>query len=275
MRIDLHVHSSASDGTLSPADLVRAARAADLDLLALTDHDTVAGLAEAGEEAARAGLRLLPGVEISCAMDGVSLHLLAYGADTSHPELATELARCRDDRVPRAQEMVRRLAAAGHPITWSMVADLAGEGTVGRPHVADALVRVGAVPDREAAFAQLLRPEGSFYVRHHAAPAADAVRLVRRAGGVPVFAHPGAARRGPTVDDEAVARLAEAGLFALEVDHPDHDRPTREHLRGLAAELGLQITGASDFHGSGRAQRLGAETTHPDVLEALLAEVGR
>lgn len=273
MRIDLHTHSDASDGTLAPADVVRAAVAAGVEVLGLTDHDTVAGLGPAESEAQRCGVLLVRGVEVSCTSRGISLHLLGYQADESDPQLIAELARCRDDRLPRAQAMVERLAADGHPVTWPQVAALAGEGTVGRPHIADALVAVGAAADRDEAFVRYLRPDGPYYVRHHAADAVAAVRLVRRCGGVPVFAHPGAHTRGPTVDDATIEELAEAGLFALEVDHPDHDAPTRAHLRDLARALGLQVTGASDFHGDGRPQRIGSETTDPEVLEALLAQV--
>lgn len=273
MRIDLHTHSTASDGTLSPADVVRAAAAAGVDVLALTDHDTLAGLSAAQDAAHTAGVQLVRGVEISCTAQGMSVHLLGYGGDESDGRLRAELDRCRNDRVPRARAMVDRLAAAGLPITWEQVQALADDRTVGRPHLADALVAGGAAADREDAFVRYLRPDGPFYVRHYAAPAVAAVRLVRAVGGVPVFAHPGAHTRGPTVDDDTVAEIAAAGLFALEVDHPDHDAATRAHLRGLARDLGLLVTGASDFHGAGRPQGIGCETTDPEVYEALRAEL--
>lgn len=272
MRIDLHTHSDASDGTCSPADVVRAAATEGVAVLALTDHDTFAGLAEAAAQAPRSGVRLVRGVEISCTHGGISLHLLGYQPDETDTELLEELGRCRDHRVPRAQQMVARLVSDGLPIGWEQVEELAAGGTVGRPHIADALVRAGAVADREEAFGRYLRPDGPYYVRHYAVDAVTAVRLVRRCGGVPVFAHPGAHTRGPTVDDAAIEELAAAGLFGLEVDHPDHDEATRAHLRDVAGVLGLQVTGSSDFHGAGRPQRIGCETTSPDVLEALLAE---
>ena len=270
MQIDLHTHSTASDGTLRPAQLVRAAAAAGLDVVALTDHDTTAGWAEAAA-ALPAGCTLVPGVEVSCAYGGISLHLLGYLFDPTDADLAAELARTRDDRVPRAQEMVRRLAADGHPISWPAVLAQAGTGTVGRPHLADALVAAGAVRSRDEAFATLLHPRSPYFVRHYAADPVRVVGLVRAAGGVTVFAHPGAHRRGRTVGDEVIVALTDAGLAGLEVDHPDHDPPTRARLRALAGDLGLLVTGASDFHGAGKAQPLGAERTDPEVYSALVA----
>jgi predicted metal-dependent phosphoesterase TrpH len=270
--IDLHTHSFASDGTDSPAALMRAARQAGLDIVALTDHDTTSGWAQA-MTALPDGLTLVPGAEISCALGGISLHLLAYLFDPDDEPLRAELDLAFDDRVPRAQEIVRLLAAAGHPISWQDVLDQTEpDATVGRPHIADALVRLGVVPDRSAAFAGLLHDNSPFYVRHYAVDPVLAVRLVRAAGGVPVFAHPGAATRGRTVGDDVIAALAEAGLAGLEVDHRDNPPETREHLRGLARELGLLVTGASDFHGAGKPNRLGENTTTRDVYDALLAQ---
>jgi predicted metal-dependent phosphoesterase TrpH len=270
--IDLHTHSLASDGTDSPAELMQAARLAGLDVVALTDHDTTKGWAQA-MDALPDGLTLVPGAELSCAVEGISLHLLAYLFDPEDAPLRAQLDLAFDDRVPRAQEIVRLLAAAGHPIAWQDVLDRSEpDGTVGRPHIADALVRLGVVRDRSAAFAGLLHDDGPFYVRHYAVDPVLAVRLVRAAGGVPVFAHPGAATRGRTVGDDVIVALAEAGLAGLEVDHRDNASETREHLRGLARELGLLVTGSSDFHGAGKPNRLGENTTSKDVYDALVAQ---
>jgi predicted metal-dependent phosphoesterase TrpH len=271
--IDLHTHSSASDGTERPADLVRAAAAAGLDVVALTDHDTTRGWSEASE-ALPSGVRLVRGAEISSVYDGISLHLLAYLFDPSHAELAAEMSMALDDRVPRAKAIVAKLADAGYPVTWELVLDQLQDGaTVGRPHIADTLVAAGVVADRNDAFTTLLHDDGPFFVGHYYVDALRAVELVRAAGGVPVFAHPAAATRGTTVGDDAIRALAAAGLAGLEVDHRDNAPADRERLRALAGELGLLVTGASDYHGSGKDNRLGEHTTDPAVLEELLGQV--
>jgi predicted metal-dependent phosphoesterase TrpH len=271
VRIDLHAHSVASDGTDTPTGLVEAAVAAGLDVVALTDHDTVAGWAEAARAARDRGVVLVPGVEISCRAGGISVHLLAYLPAPDHPGLLAEFDRTRDDRVWRARRMVERLAP-DYPLTWEDVLDHVEEGaTVGRPHLADALVARGHVADRDEAFRRLLANGSPYYVGHYAPEALDAVRLVRSAGGVPVMAHPRAARRGRVVSDATIAALASAGLAALEADHRDHLPAEREHLRGLAAELGLLVTGSSDYHGTGKANRLGENLTDPEVFAALEA----
>jgi hypothetical protein len=272
---DLHTHSTASDGTDSPRELVVAAAEAGLDVVALTDHDTVRGWAEA--EAALQGLdrplRLVRGAEISCAYDGVNLHLLAYLFDPAHEGLAEEMAMALDDRVPRAKAIVTKLADAGHPITWDLVMAQVGEGgTVGRPHIADALVAAEVVPDRTAAFDQLLHDGSPFFVGHYYVDAVRAVMLVREAGGVPVFAHPAATKRGRTVDESAFTAMAAAGLAGIEVDHRDNAPEARERLRQVAAELNLLVTGASDYHGTGKENRLAEHTTAPEVVQALLAQ---
>ena len=277
MIADLHTHSNASDGTETPADLVRAAVLAGLDVVALTDHDTVRGWQEATAAVAAlpTPLRLVPGAEISSVHDGISLHLLAYLFDPGHEELAREMEMALDDRVPRAQAIVGKLAAAGHPVTWELVMDQVGDGaTVGRPHIADALVAAGVVADRTRAFDTLLHDGSEFFVGHYYVDAVQAIRLVREAGGVPVFAHPAASRRGRTVDDAAIALMAGSGLAGLEVDHRDNPPEAREHLRGLARELGLLVTGASDYHGTGKENRLAEHTTDPEVVDALLAQAG-
>ncbi len=271
MRIDLHTHSWASDGTESPTDLVAAARAAGVDVVALTDHDTAAGWDEAKAEAQRDGrIVLVPGVEISCRREGTSLHLLGYRFDPDHPALAEELRRLRNDRVPRAQAIVRRMSAAGLPLTWEDVkACMVPEAVLGRPHLADAMIEKGMVGSREEAFARYLHRNSPYYVAHRALDPAVAVGLLRAAGGVAVLAHP--ARRGAVVSDQLVAELRDAGMAGMEVDHPDHDPAARDRLRALASDLSLLPTGSSDYHGTGKVNRLAEGTTDPEVYEALLA----
>ena len=275
MRIDLHTHSTASDGTDSPAELVRAAAAAGLDVVAITDHDTTGGWAAA--LAARPdGLTVVPGVEFSCVHhddDGrrVSLHLLAYLADPDDAALQAEWTRLRAGRVTRGQQMVEHLAADGYPISWAQVSALAADGSVGRPHIGRALVDSGVVPDVSAAFADLLSSRRPYYVRKPDTDVFEAIALVRGAGGLPVFAHPLARRRGPVVSDETIAAMAAAGLVGLEVQHPDHDDTDRAHAAGLARELGLLGTGSSDYHGTNKTTPIGACLTDPGVYEQLLA----
>jgi 3',5'-nucleoside bisphosphate phosphatase len=272
VRIDIHAHSSASDGTEVPADLVRSAAAAGLDVVALTDHDTTSGWA-AAVEALPAGLTLVRGAEISCEIDGVSLHLLAYLFDPAHEGLAEEMGMAFDDRTPRAKAIIAKLAAAGYPVAWQDVLDLIEPGaTVGRPHIADVLVAKGVVPDRNTAFTELLHNDGPFFVDHYYVDPVRAVELVRAAGGVPVFAHPAASHRGRTVDDSVITKLADAGLAGIEVDHRDNPPEARVRLRGIAADLGLLITGASDYHGTGKPNLLGENTTDPEVFAALVEQ---
>ncbi|MFF5182418.1 PHP domain-containing protein [Streptomyces sp. NPDC000345] len=265
MRIDLHCHSTASDGTDTPAELVRNAAAAGLDVVALTDHDTTRGYAEAVAALPR-GLTLVTGAELSCRLDGVSLHMLAYLFDPEEPALLAERELVRDDRVPRARGMVAKLQGLGVPVTWEQVARIAGDGSVGRPHVATALVELGVVPTVSDAFTRdWLADGGRAYVEKHETDPFEAIRLVKGAGGVAVFAHPAAGKRGRTVPEAAIAEMAAAGLDGIEVDHMDHDEDTRARLRGLAKELGLLVTGSSDYHGSRKTCVLGEYTTDPEV----------
>ncbi|BCB85376.1 PHP domain-containing protein [Phytohabitans suffuscus] len=273
MRIDLHAHSTASDGTLTPAELVAAAAGAGLDVLAITDHDTTAGWVPAAD-ARPAGLALVRGAELSCRWYGqtpaIPLHLLAYLFDPTAPGLAAESARVRRGREVRAQRIVERLRADGYDVTWDEVSGYAAGGTVGRPHIAQALIRAGLVAGTDEAF------EDRWLGERYRVPKEDtdvfaAVRLVREAGGVPVFAHPKATRRGKVVPDSLIVELAAAGLFGLEADHEAHSPAEREHVRGLAAELGLAVTGSSDFHGTHKQVKLGAFTTEPEVYEAVVA----
>ncbi|MEW1636220.1 PHP domain-containing protein [Streptomyces sp. NPDC093801] len=265
MRIDLHAHSTASDGTDTPAELVRNAAAAGLDVVALTDHDTVGGHAEAIAAVPR-GLTLVTGAELSCRLDGVGLHMLAYLFDPQEPELARERELVRDDRTPRAQAMIGKLQELGVGVTWEQVARIAGDGSVGRPHIATAMVELGVVPTVSDAFtADWLADGGRAYAEKHELDPFDAIRLVKAAGGVTVFAHPAAVKRGVCVPEEAIGALAAAGLDGIEVDHMDHDADTRARLRGLAGDLGLLTTGSSDYHGSRKTCRLGEYTTDPEI----------
>ncbi|MFI6760356.1 PHP domain-containing protein [Micromonospora sp. NPDC050417] len=272
-RIDLHAHSTASDGTLSPVELVRSAAEAGLDVLAITDHDTTAGWAPA-VAALPPGLTLIRGAELSCRWYGVqpsiALHLLAYLFDPEAPELVSELARIRAAREIRAERIVDSLRADGIDVDWADIQARAAGGTVGRPHIAQALIRAGLVRTTSEAF----EPRWLGW-RYHA-PKEDldvfhAIRLVREAGGVPVFAHPRASRRGPVVPDALIVEMAAAGLAGLEADHEDQSPAEREHVRRLAAELGLTVTGSSDFHGEHKTVRLGAFTTSVESYERIVA----
>jgi hypothetical protein len=271
VRIDLHVHSTASDGTDPPEGVVRAAAAAGLDVVALTDHDTTSGWEAAAGEARSLGVALVPGMEISCQAGGISVHLLSYLHDPGHPGLRAELERTRSDRRSRARRMVERIAR-DHDLTWEDVLGQVRDGaTVGRPHIADAMVAKGLVTSRDEAFATVLHSGSPYHIRHYAPDARHAVRLVRAAGGVPVMAHPRAGRRGRVVADGVIADLAGAGLAGLEVDHRDHLPQERASLRRLADDLGLLTTGSSDYHGTGKVNRIAEHLTEPEVLEAIEA----
>jgi hypothetical protein len=281
MRIDLHVHSNASDGTDAPAEVVRRAAAAGLDVVALTDHDTQAGVAEA-RAALPAGLTLVPGMELSCELDDRSVHLLAYLFDAEDPALAAEADLIRNDRVNRAQAMVARLAELGTSVTWEQVTALAGDAVVGRPHIARALVASGAITATEEAFTDdWIGDGGRAFVGRYAPDLGRAVGLVRAAGGVPVLAHPRSP--GYEIPYSVIEELAAAGLGGIEVFHFDHDAAERRRLTELATSLNLIMTGGSDDHGSyvpsgslpaGHGHGLGAETTPPQQYERLLALAG-
>jgi predicted metal-dependent phosphoesterase TrpH len=271
--IDLHTHSRVSDGTDSPRQVLQAAAAAGLSVVALTDHDTTAGWDEAAAAVPDTGVALVRGTEIStrsAAPDGhVSVHLLAYLYDPTHPALMAELARTRSARLDRARRMVS-LLAEDYPVTWDDVVAQTHDGaTVGRPHLADALVAVGVVATRDEAFATILHPGARYYVPHYAPDTDRTVRAVVAAGGVPVMAHPRAGKRGRVVSEETIAALADAGLAGLEADHRDHDDADRARLRELAGELDLLVTGSSDYHGTGKLNRIGEHTTDPAVLDEI------
>ncbi|HYN29824.1 MAG TPA: PHP domain-containing protein [Dermatophilaceae bacterium] len=272
MPADLHVHSTASDGTDSPSAVVELAAAAGLTTVGLTDHDTTGGWHESATAAERVGIGLVRGVEVSAQRAGASVHVLGYLPDPAHAELAGELERARASRVTRLDRMVERMAADGIPVTVASVrAQLAPGATPGRPHIADALVAAGVVPDRDAAFATYLSARSRYYVSHYAPDPVRAVQLVRAAGGVAVVAHPFATYRGRTTSDALLAEMAAAGLDGIEVHHRDHDGVAVAHGLGLARDLGLLVTGSSDYHGTGKVNRLGEHTTTPEVLEEIVA----
>jgi len=272
MRADLHSHSTASDGTEAPADVMRRAAAADLDVIALTDHDTVAGHWEASG-ALPQGLTLLPGMELSCRLEGHSVHLLAYLFDTADEWLAGEMAEIRESRLFRARAMVGKLSALGAPITWDQVSEIAAGGVVGRPHIARALVAAGVVPTVADAFTpEWIGPGGRAHVARYALDPARAVRLVRDAGGVTVLAHPRGSARGWRTPDEVVEELADAGLTGIEVHHPQHDERERQVLTELASRLGLVVSGGSDDHGALTGYRLGTEIAPDGAYEQLIEQ---
>ncbi|QEO09637.1 PHP domain-containing protein [Protaetiibacter larvae] len=269
--IDLHAHSSVSDGTETPAELVAAGVAAGLGVLAITDHDSTAGWDQAIIAAHGTGLELVPGIELSTQQDYASVHILGYLVDPDDPELRAATAAIRSERLHRAESMVARIAV-DYALDWDdVLAQTTPGATVGRPHIADALVARGHVPDRSAAFATILHWRGGYYRPHEAPPPVEGVRLITGAGGVAVIAHPGA--RGPqrVLSDARMRSLVDAGLFGLELDHRDNPVASRPHWAELARRFGLVTTGSSDYHGAGKPNRLGENTTAPEVYAAIVA----
>jgi predicted metal-dependent phosphoesterase TrpH len=270
VRIDLHVHSSASDGTDPPAAVVRRAARVNLDVVALTDHDTQAGIAEA-RSALPPSLTLVPGMELSCLLEGRSVHLLGYLFDPDDPALNAETELIRDDRTQRAKAMVGKLQELGAPVTWDQVTGIAGGAVVGRPHMARALAAAGVVDTPADAFTkEWIGDGGRAHVGRYAPDPARAIALVRAAGGVPVLAHPRSP--GYEITDEVIIGLAAAGLAGVEVWHPDHDHSERTRLAALASRLDLVATGGSDDHGSFNDRGLGSQTTPPGEYERLLSQ---
>jgi len=270
MRIDLHTHSNASDGRQPPADVIASAAEAGLDIVALTDHDTTAGWDSAANAAQLHGIALVRGIEISCQHEGASVHLLGYLQDPAAPGLLAELDRSRRSRETRAQRIVE-LLSQDLPLSWDDVLRQIEDGaTIGRPHIADALVAKRIVASRAEAFAQYLDHGSPYYVSHYAPDPVTAVRLVREAGGVAVIAHP-FARRTKHMDDSVIEAMAAAGLAGLEVHHRDHTDEQIRHGLELAASLGLLVTGSSDYHGAGKVNLLGENTTDPLVLQQIEA----
>jgi len=269
MRIDLHTHSSASDGTESPAAVVGSAAGAGLDVLALTDHDTTSGWAEAAAAARHHGIALVRGIEISCQRRGVSIHLLGYLQDPAAPGLLAELERSRESRETRARRIVE-LLSRDLPLDWDDVLEHLEPGaTIGRPHIAATLVAKQIVTSIDEAFASYLASGSRYYAAHYAPDPVEAVRLLAEAGGVAVMAHPFAESRGPIVDDSVIEAMAAAGMAGLEVHHPDHRVDEVRHGTELASSLGLFVTGSSDYHGDHKTNRLGDRTTDPVVLQQI------
>jgi 3',5'-nucleoside bisphosphate phosphatase len=277
MRIDLHTHSSVSDGTDAPGELVRKALAAGLDVVALTDHDTFDGFDEAAAEGERLGLGVVRGMELSCSRQGSSVHVLAYGADPASPELAAEMARVRDGRLGRLAGVVRKLAELGVPVSEAEVmAQVGNSPSVGRPHIADALIEAGHVRDRQEAFDRFLADGGPAHVHRYTIEVDRGIDLVHEAGGLAVIAHPwgrGRERLLPASVLQGLVRDHE--LDGLEVDHQDHDSDIRRRLRALAENLGLLATGSSDYHGTGKLDHdLGCNTTDPTVFTEMQRRLG-
>ncbi len=252
---DLHTHSSHSDGTTTPTQIAQAAAQLGLAGFALTDHDTTAGWDEARAAGIQFGIDFLPGIELTTHTGSRSTHLLAFGPDLMHPDLREMLSRLRESRVLRAREMTERLAH-DFPLDWESVLQRSGR-SVGRPHLADALVDAGFVQDRSTAFTQILTTHSPYYVPIFAFDSAEAIRTVRAAGGATVLAHPAAQRSRSPFSREEIERLSDAGLWGLELEHPENLDAWIPPLRELAEQLGLRVTGASDYHGAGKPNRLG------------------
>jgi predicted metal-dependent phosphoesterase TrpH len=272
MRIDLHTHSNVSDGTDTPAELVVAAHEAGLDVVALTDHDTFDGLDRAVAAGRTYGVEVVRGMELSCSRQGQSVHLLAYGADPEAAALAQEMVRVREGRTGRLRPVLDLLAGLGVPVTEEEVmAQVGSSPSVGRPHIADALVAAGWVADRTEAFDRFLADGGPAHVGRYAIEIAHGIELVHAAGGVAVIAHPWGRGRAELLPVELLTELVEEhGLDGIEVDHQDHDAETRTELRALADRLGVLGTGSSDYHGTGKTDHgLGVNTTRPEVYDEL------
>ncbi|MHB1171374.1 MAG: PHP domain-containing protein [Lacisediminihabitans sp.] len=269
--IDLHTHSSVSDGTETPAELVRTAVVAGLGTIALTDHDSVAGWLEAFAAASGTGLTVIPGMELSTRHGWKSVHLLSYLFDPTDGGIIAETTRIREARLRRAESIVQRLSV-DYDIEWAdVVAQTTDGATVGRPHIADALVAKGHVVDRSAAFESILHPRSGYYEPHYAPDPLSAVKLVRAAGGVPVLAHPGTRGREGVIPEDKLGALVTAGLLGLEIHHRENTESGRARLYELAAKYDLLITGSSDYHGAGKPNRLAENTTEPEMLERIIA----
>jgi predicted metal-dependent phosphoesterase TrpH len=271
--IDLHTHTTCSDGTDTPFALVKKALAAGITTLAITDHDSTAGWSEA-ISALQPQIELVLGAEISCLTpDGISVHMLGLLFDGDNAEMQQMLADSRDTRLPRMRKMVELLSADGINISLDDVYRATPEGaTVGRPHLADALVANGVVASRDEAFLDLLNNDSKYYVTHAAPTPEDAIRVIRKAGGVAVIAHPFASRRGQVITADTFADLVAAGLNGIEVHHRDQNAQEQKTLQAIAHELNLVITGSSDYHGTGKLNGLAENTTHPAQWEQLEAQ---
>jgi len=274
MLIDLHAHSTASDGTDSPAELIAAAAAAGLDVVAITDHDNTAGW-EPALAARPAELTVIRGAEFSTLAHTpswpVSIHLLGYLFDPLHPAIVTEQARLREERLQRGMGIVRKMIAAGIPISEAQVMAIADGAPVGRPHIGQALVAAGVVDSVDQAFASHLAGRGPFYVPKADTDLPTAIAMIAAAGGASVIAHPRGRGEYRALTFEYIKELAGYGLGGLEVDHPDHSAQERAELRSIADRLGLLTTGSSDYHGTNKVLRLGQERTDPEMFSALVA----
>lgn len=268
--IDLHTHTNCSDGTDSPRELVNKAIIQGLEVLGISDHDTTSGWKEA-IETVRGSLKLALGSEISClTTDGISVHMLGLLFDPAHAEMQQVLAETRDGRLPRMRKMIEKMRAAGMDISMADVEQAMPTGaTMGRPHLADALVAKKIVKSRDEAFIDILNNESPFYVSHAAPTPAEAIALIRRAGGVAVIAHPFASHRGQILKAEDFSELVEVGLNGIEVDHRDQNPDERAMLRSIAKELDLVVTGSSDYHGTGKLNSLAENHTHREQWEKL------
>lgn len=268
--IDLHTHTNCSDGTDSPRELVNKAIVQGLDVLGISDHDTTSGWKEA-TESLRGSLKLALGSEISClTTDGISVHMLGLLFDPEYVEMQQVLEETRDGRLPRMRKMIEKMRAEGMDISMADVEQAMPAGaTMGRPHLADALVAKKIVKSRDEAFVDLLHNESRFYVSHAAPTPAEAIALIRRAGGVSVIAHPFASHRGQILKAEDFSELVAAGLNGIEVDHRDQNPEERAMLRSIAKELDLVVTGSSDYHGTGKLNSLAENHTHREQWEKL------
>ena len=271
-RIDLHTHSNRSDGTFEPAEVVRLAAERALNVVALTDHDTTDGLAEALATGSVVGVEVVAGVEFSAEFDGNSVHVLCYWMDPQDAALQLELRRLREDRFRRGELMVGKLQDLGLPVAFQRVRAIAGDATIVRPHIAQAMVEAGVVATDKEAFERYIGDGGPAHVAKHALDPVNAVALIDGAGGVCALAHPGMWGDQSSVPVELIERMAAAGMRGLEVDHPDHTPEMRERYRTLAGELGLIATGGSDCHGTRYDHvRLGTSLCEPEAFAALRA----
>jgi predicted metal-dependent phosphoesterase TrpH len=271
--IDLHTHTTCSDGTDSPRELVNKAIVQGLEVLGITDHDTTSGWAEASQTL-RGSLQLALGAEISCLTnDGISVHMLGLLFDPLHQEMQQVLEETRDGRLPRMRKMIEKMRNEGMDISIEDVERAMPDGaTMGRPHLADALVAKKIVKSRDEAFIELLHNDSRFYVSHAAPTPAEAIALIRRAGGVAVIAHPFASHRGQILKAEDFSDLVAAGLNGIEVDHRDQNPDERAMLRVIALELDLIVTGSSDYHGTGKLNSLAENHTNREQWEKLEAQ---
>jgi predicted metal-dependent phosphoesterase TrpH len=271
--IDLHTHTTCSDGTDTPRELVNKAIVQGIEVLGITDHDTTSGWQEA-TQTLRGSLQLALGAEISCLTnDGISVHMLGMLFDPNHQEMQTVLEETRDGRLPRMRKMIEKMRAEGMDISIEDVEKAMPVGaTMGRPHLADALVSKKIVKSRDEAFIDLLHNDSRFYVSHAAPTPVEAIALIRRAGGVAVIAHPFASHRGQILKADDFADLVAAGLNGIEVDHRDQNPAERAMLRVIAQELDLVVTGSSDYHGTGKMNLLAENHTSREQWQRLEAQ---